>query len=178
MRILKWLLWTMVTLAVLIGGGGLLCPATSHLERSTIIERPPAVVFATLNSFSRFNEWSPWFEMDPTAKYTYSGPGSGVGNRMAWAGNSSVGSGSQEILESQPDNRVVNALDFSGSRAKATFTLVPEGEGTRLVWSFDSEHGYNPINRLFGALLLERLVGDDYEKGLRKLKAVLESDPR
>ncbi|MET0815681.1 MAG: SRPBCC family protein [Pseudoxanthomonas sp.] len=178
MKLLKWLLWTMVALAVLVGGGGLLCPATSHLERSTVIERPPAEVFATLDSFRRFNEWSPWFEMDPTAKYTYSGPASGVGARMAWAGSSSVGSGSQEILESVPHSRIVNALDFGGSQATATFTLAPESNGTRVTWSFDSEHGYNPINRLFGALLLERLVGTDYEKGLAKLKAHLEAGVR
>lgn len=178
MKILKWLLWTMLVLAVLIGGGGLLLPATSHLERSTTIERPPAQVFATLNSFSRFNEWSPWFEIDPAAKYTYSGPASGVGAGMAWVGNSSVGSGNQEILESTPDSRIVNALDFGGSRAKATFQLDPDGNGTQVTWSLDSEHGYNPINRLFGAFLLDGMVGKDYEKGLAKLKGLLESSPR
>lgn len=178
MRILKWLLWTMVALAVLIGGGGLLLPATSHLERSITIERPPGQVFATLNSFSRFNDWSPWFEIDPAAKYAYSGPASGVGARMTWVGNSSVGSGSQEILESTPDSRIVNALDFGGSRARATFQLAPDGTGTRVTWSLDSEHGYNPINRLFGAFLLDGMVGQDYQKGLDKLKATLESGPR
>lgn len=176
MKILKWLLWVVVVLAVLIGGGGLLFPASSHVERSTLIQRPPAEVFTTLNSFGRFNEWSPWFEKDPSAKYTYSGPASGVGAKMAWVGNSSVGSGSQEIIESVADGRIVNALDFDGSQAKATFQLTPDGNGTRVIWSLDSEHGYNPINRLFGALLLDRMVGEDYEKGLAKLKAVLESD--
>jgi hypothetical protein len=42
----------------------------------------------------------------------------------------------------------------------------------------DSKHGYNPVNRWFGALLLDRVVGKDYEKGLAKLKDVLESAPR
>jgi hypothetical protein len=141
MKILKWLLGAAVVLAVLVGGGGLLFPSTSHVERSTVIQRPPAEVFTTLNSFARFNEWSPWFEIDPTAKYTYSGPASGVGARMAWVGNSS-------------------------------------GTGTRVSWSLDSEHGYNPINRLFGAFLLDGMVGKDYEKGLAKLKGVLESSTR
>ena len=178
MKILKWLLWAVVVLAVLIGGGGLLFPATSHLERSILVQRPPAEVFTTLNSFARFNEWSPWFEIDPTAKYTYGGPASGVGAKMAWVGNSSVGSGSQEIIESVPVGKIVNALDFGGSKAKATFQLTPDGNGTRVIWSLDSEHGYNPINRLFGAFLLDGMVGKDYEKGLAKLKGVLEGTPR
>lgn len=178
MRILKWLLWVMVALAALIGGGGLLLPANSHLERSTVIERPPAEVFATLNSFGRFNQWSPWFEIDPSAKYTYSGPASGVGAKLSWVGNSSVGSGSQEIIESVPEGRIVSALDFGGSQAKATFQLTPDGNGTRVTWSLDSEHGYNPINRLFGAFMLDDMVGKDYEKGLAKLKDLLESGAR
>ena len=177
MKLLKWLLWLIVGLGVLVVGGGLLCPATSHMERSTTIERPPAEVFATLNSFQRFNEWSPWFAMDPTAKYVHGGPASGVGARMAWVGISSVGSGSQEIIESVPDSRIVVALDFGGSQAKAAYQLTPAGNGTQVTWMLDSEHGYNPINRLFGALLLERMVGKDYENGLAKLKTVLESQP-
>ena len=178
MKILKWLLWTVAVLAVLVVGGGLLLPGTTHLERSISIQRPPAEVFATLNSFQRFNQWSPWFELDPSAKYTYAGPASGVGAKMAWVGNSSVGSGSQEILESVPDSKIVNALDFGGSQAKAAFLLKPESGGTHLTWTLDSEHGYNPVNRLFGAFLLERFVGKDYEKGLAKLKSVLETEPR
>lgn len=178
MKLPKWLLWLTVGLGVLVVGGGLLCPATSHMERSTTIKRSPAEVFATLNSFQRFNEWSPWFVMDPTAKYTYAGPASGVGAKLAWVGNSAVGSGSQEIVGSVPDRRIVVALDFGGSQAKATYELAPAGDGTRVTWMLDSEHGYNPLNRLFGALLLERMVGKDYESGLAKLKTVLESQPR
>ena len=140
--------------------------------------RPPAEVFATLNSFQRFNEWWPWFDLDPNAKYTYSGPIAGVGAKMAWVGNSAVGRGSQEIIESVPGDRIVNALDFGGSQAMAGYRLTAEGSGTRVSWSMDSAHGYNPVNRWFGALLLDSVVGKDYEKGLAKLKAVLESGPR
>ena len=178
MKLLKWLLVTVVVLGIVLVGGSLFLPATTHVERSASIEAPPAVVFATLDSFEHFNEWSPWFEMDPDATYTYAGPAAGVGARMAWVGNPSVGSGSQEILESVPHTRVVNALDFGGSKAKATYALAPEGTGTQLTWSLDSEHGYNPVNRWFGALALDKMIGRDYEKGLAKLKALLESQPR
>ena len=177
MRLLKWLLAALVLLGVLLMGG-LLLPANSHLQRSVVIERPPAEVFATLNSFQRFNEWSPWFDLDPNAKYTYSGPIAGVGAKMAWVGNSAVGSGSQEIIESVPGDRIVNALDFGGSQAMAGYRLAAEGSGTRVSWSMDSAHGYHPVNRWFGALLLDSVVGKDYEKGLAKLKVVLESGPR
>ena len=106
-----------------------------------------------------------------------SGPVAGVGSKMAWVGSSAIGSGSQEIIESTPDGRIVNALDFGGSQASARYRLVTEGSGTRVAWSMDSAHGYNPVNRGFDAFLLDRRVGKNYEKGLAKLKAVLESEP-
>lgn len=175
MKILKTLLWLGLGLVVLVGGGGLLLPARSHLERSTTIERPQAEVFAMLDGFARFNEWSPWFAMDPEAAYSYSGPKTGKGARMSWRGDSAVGEGSQEIVASEPNGRIVNALDFGGSQATATFDLAAEGNATRVTWSMDSDHGFNPINRIFGAFFLERVVGKDYETGLAKLKTVLES---
>ncbi|MGO4774642.1 SRPBCC family protein [Lysobacter sp. 2RAB21] len=52
-----------------------------------------------------------------------------------------------------------------------------QGAGTRVTWTLESEHGNNLVSRWFG-LLLDSMVGKDYEKGLAKLKQVLESEPR
>lgn len=174
MKLIKWLLMAVVALGLVLVGGSLFLPATSHVERSVHIDKPPAEVFAVLDSFQRFNEWSPWFEMDPNAQYSYAGPAAGVGARMSWVGSPAVGSGSQEIQVSEAPRRIVNALDFGSSQATGTYTLSADGQGTQLVWSLDSEHGYNPINRWFGALFLDRMVGPDFDKGLAKLKALLE----
>jgi hypothetical protein len=177
MKFLRKGLAVVVVLGLLLVAGSLLLPARTHVERSIVIDRPPAQVFATVNSFQRFREWSPWAAYDPQAEYRFEGPASGVGARMSWAGNRSVGSGSQQIVESLPNRRVAIALDFDGSLAQAAYTLVPAGNGTRLTWSFDSNHGYNPMSRMFG-LLFERMLGPDYEQGLAKLKALLENEPR
>ena len=177
MKLLKWTLGTLILLGVLLVLGSLLLPARTHVERSITIQRPPAEVFATLNSFRRFNEWSPWFAADPQAKYTYEGPVESVGAGMRWSGNQAVGTGSQRITESQAPTRVVVALDFGGHPSVATYTLAAEGAGaTRLTWSFDIEHGYNPMSRWFG-LLFDRMMGPDYERGLSKLKSLLETAP-
>lgn len=175
MKLLKWTLGILILLGVLLGAGSLLLPGRTHVERSITIERPPAEVFATLNSFRRFNEWSPWFAADPQAKYTYEGPAEGVGAGMRWSGNQAVGSGSQRITESRAPERVVVALDFDGHPSVATYTLTAEGAGaTRVTWAFDTEHGYNPISRWFG-LLFDRMLGADYERGLAQLKTLSEA---
>ena len=176
MKLLKVLLYLVLALVLVFVIGGYLLPGTSHVERSITIDRPATQVYTMLNSFKRFNEWSPWYEMEPEAMYSYSGPESGVGAAMAWEGKK-VGSGSQRIVESVAATRVVNALDFGGSQATATYALSPDGNGTRITWSLDSEHGNNLVSRWFGPLM-ERMVGPDFEHGLAKLKTVLERDPR
>lgn len=177
MKLLKWVLGVLLLLGVLLVAGSLLLPASTHVERTTVIERPQAEVFAALNSFQRFNQWSPWAEYDPDAIYTFEGPSHGVGAKMSWVGNRSVGSGSQTIRESIPNSRIVVALEFGGDASTASYALAPEGSATRLTWSFDAEHGFNPFARWMG-LLFEKMVGGDYEKGLAKLKALLEGEPR
>lgn len=174
MKAIRWVLAGLAALGLLVGVGSLLLPSSTHVERAITIDRSPDAVFATLNSFERFAAWSPWAEHDPHTRYTFEGPASGVGARMRWTGNRAVGSGSQEIVESVPANRIVVALDFDGSAGRAQYLLEPDGRGTRLTWTFDAEHGYNPMSRILG-LLFDRMIGSDYEKGLRKLKGLLES---
>lgn len=175
MKFIKWVLAAFAVLGLIFVAASLLLPSTTHVERSVVIERSPDHVFATLDSFERFSAWSPWAEYDPQAKYTFEGPARGVGARMRWAGNRAVGSGSQEITASDPQRRIMVALDFDGSQAQATYLLAPEGEGTRVTWAFDSTHGFNPFKRWLG-LLFDRMIGADYEKGLSRLKAMLEQD--
>ena len=43
-------------------------PGTVHIQRETVIEAAPGDVFALVNSYEKFNEWSPWYE---TVSYTH-----------------------------------------------------------------------------------------------------------
>src|SRR6266446_55167 len=68
-------------------------PANYRVVRTATISAPPAVVFAQVNDFHKWEAWSPWAKMDPDAKSTFDGPTSGVGSMFHWAGNSQVGEG-------------------------------------------------------------------------------------
>jgi effector-binding domain-containing protein/uncharacterized protein YndB with AHSA1/START domain len=179
MAVLKKALIALVVIVAVLAAVGLMLPRQVHVERSATIAAPRATVFALLNSYKRFNEWSPWAGLDPNARYTYSGPEAGVGAGMSWVGDpKKVGSGSQEILESQPYERVKTALDF-GDQGKATaeFALVKEGDATRVTWGFDTDLGMNPVGRYFG-LMFDGMIGKDYEKGLAGLKTLAEGLPK
>lgn len=178
MKVLKPILIGLVALILLLALVGLFLPSAAHVERSVRIAAPPAAVYEIANDLHRFNEWSPWFEKDPKAKYSYSGPESGVGSHLEWSSTvSSVGTGSQEIVESVPDRRVRTRLDFGDQgRGEAILVIAPEGAGSRVTWGFDTAFGTNLLGRYFG-LALDSMVGAEYEQGLTKLKALAEAGP-
>jgi hypothetical protein len=51
--------------------------------------------------------------------------------------------------------------------------LEPAGQGTRVTWTNEGDVGSSPINRYF-AQAMDRLVGPDFEAGLKNLKAIAE----
>lgn len=172
----KFLLSVLVLVLILVAVGFVL-PGSVHIERSVVIDAPPAQVFPYVSDFERFNEWSPWARRDPNTRYTFNRT-SGVGARMEWSSEDpDVGSGSQEYTEVRDNEFVKVALDFGDmGQANATHQLTPAEGGTRVTWGFDSEFGNNLIFRYFG-LMMDRWVGADYEQGLANLKAVVESQP-
>jgi uncharacterized protein YndB with AHSA1/START domain len=176
MKTLKGLVYLASAVVVLGLTAGLFLPTSAHVERSITTTASPQTVFELVNGFRRFNEWSPWAQLDHDAKYTFSGPDTGVGARMEWTSDKpDVGSGSQEIIAVEPGRSVTNALDFGQQgRATARLTLTPEAVGTRVVWAFDTSFEGHYFQRYFG-LLMDRFIGPDYEKGLARLKQLAEA---
>ncbi len=174
---LKRILGSLLVVLVLAVAGAYLLPRVVHVQRSVVVARPASAVFPYLNSFHRFQEWSPWAALDPNAKMTYSGPDEGVGAELAWAGNEQIGHGSERIIESDPDRLVAVELDFGGpARAKSALTLAPDGAATHVTWSVDMDVGNSPIGRYMG-LYLNGAIGADYERGLAALRTVVEKVP-
>lgn len=66
-------------------------PDTFHVERSRSIAAPQGKVFAQINDFHQWQQWSPWARLDPTMQVTYSGPDTGVGATQSWVGNNQGG---------------------------------------------------------------------------------------
>jgi len=177
--ILMKIVLVIVLLVVLLAGIGMLLPRQVHVERQIVIDAPRATVFALVDGYKMFNKWSPWADIDPNAKYQTEGPEFGVGAKQSWVGDpKTVGSGSQEIIEAEPVARVKSRLEFGENPpATAEFVLAPEGSGTQVTWSFESDMGAGPVGRWFG-LMMDRFIGPDYEKGLANLKKLAESLPK
>lgn len=151
-------------------------PDSFRVERSITVQAPPDKVFALINDFRRWPEWSPWEKLDPQMKRTFGGAASGPGAVYAWEGNDEVGAGRMEILEAQPGAKVSIKLDFLRpfeGHNTADFTLQAAGTATGVRWAM---HGPSPfVTKLMGVFVdMDRMIGKDFEAGLAQLKAVAE----
>ena len=151
-------------------------PDTFSVQRAASMKAPPEKIFAVVNDFHRWTEWSPWEKLDPAMKRTQSGTPSGKGAIYEWDGNSKAGAGRMEIIESTPATKVGIQLDFikpfEGHNI-AEFTLAPQGETTNVTWAM---HGPAPfISKLMQVFVsMDTMIGKDFEAGLANLKAVVE----
>ena len=149
-------------------------PAKGSVEKSIIIAASDSVVFTKLNSFHDFIAWSPWAKMDVDARYAYEGPASGVGAKMTWSGKS-IGHGSQWIIESIPNQRIKNGINFEDLNGVfySEYILTPTDGGIKVTWTYDGDnHGF------FGKLkwlFMKGPLATQYEEGLHDLKYLIES---
>lgn len=173
----KKILTVLIVVVVLIAVIGFILPRHTVVKRSVTINRPASLVYATVNSFVLFPKWSPWQDLDPNMQQTTEGPRDGVGAKLLWKGNDKVGSGTQLITASTPDQSMASDLDFGDmGTAKSLVTLAPEGSMTRATWAVDMDMGANPIGHYIG-LTMDGMLGKDFASGLGKLKVLVETMP-
>ena len=179
MKVLKKILIAIIIIVALVIVIGFVLPKTRHVERSVVIEAPPCVVFAKVNGFQSFNDWSPFVAVLPDAAYELTGPDFGIGAKIAWTVTEPKPEvGSQTIVASTPYERVDIELDLGAQGlAQSTYYLQPEGDGTRLTWAFDTDLGLDIFGRYFG-LILDRQLGPLYAQGLANLKRIAEDLPK
>src|SRR5262245_54286760 len=84
-----------------------------QVSRQATINAPAEKVFPYLEHSKLAEKWSPWREVDPTAKVAYSGPDEGVGSRTSWTSSGQLGTGSATIVETVPNQRVGVKLEFT-----------------------------------------------------------------
>ena len=145
-----------------------------ELSRSTTVAAPPERVHALLDDFRAWRQWSPWEDVDPDLRRTYTGPERGVGAHYAWVGNKKAGEGTMEVVEDTPSTVAVDLRFLKPFEATnlTRFDLEPAGDGTRVVWTMTGER--NLAFAVMGKLFFDKAIGKDFDKGLARLKAAAE----
>lgn len=174
---MRWLLRIVVALVlvvVFLAGVGFLLPSSYRVERSVEIGAPAAKIYALLADPREWKRWTVWNQRDPAMKMEFSGPASGAGAKWSWT-SKTEGSGAMEFVEARQDERIGYKLSFPefGMQSGGQLTLAPAAGKVRVTWTNEGQLSANPLNRWFG-LMMDRLVGPDFEAGLANLKRLAE----
>lgn len=171
------LLYILVGIIVLILLLAILAPKSYDVSRSTEISRPKSEVFDYLRSLKKMDEWSPWAKKDPNMEKKFIGVDGEVGATSYWNGNKDVGEGEQEIKKIIDGKRIESELRFLKpwkSTSDCYMNIDDAGGGkTKVTWGFSGKNKF-PMS-IFGLFVsMDKMVGKDFEEGMRNLKAVLE----
>lgn len=175
MKIVQWTLAVIGAIALAAVIGGFFVPSSFLVTRSIVVNAPPKKIYDLVVEPKQWTRWSAWNRRDPDMKITYKGPPFGMGARWEWV-SKTEGSGSMELTRVEPDRAVEYSLslpDFN-MKSNGALRLDPDGNGTRVTWTNGGDVGGNPLKHYL-VLMMDRMVGPDFEAGLANLKAVAES---
>src|SRR5260221_1567016 len=174
----------LLAIAVVVAIAGILVwaatrPDDFRVERRADIKAPPEKIFAEINDFHNWVNWSPYEKWDPAMTRNLSGAASGKGAIYEWQGTGKVGQGRMEVLDASA-SKVIIKLDFVKpfpGHNIAEFTMVPAGvpagDMTTVTWAMSGPSPY--IAKVMGIFFnMDKMIGGDFEAGLANLKAVAE----
>ena len=169
---------------------GVLLPDRRHLEESVETNRKLTIVYDTINSLRRFDDWNALVLHDPAVKLKLSGPEAGVGARLDYQSEvEEIGSGSWEITGNEPLKSVTYAMTSNpggnnpfrgrGKNERSTYTLTPtgrSGRNTMITQTYDVDYGWDLLGRYSGMYVASNF-GQDMKLSLSRLTNMLSTVP-
>ena len=174
MKIVQWTLAVVgvVVLAIVVAGVAL--PSKFTVARSVTISAPADRIYDYVVEPRQWAKWSVWQQRDPRMRVAYAGPPFGMGAKWSWE-SAKEGSGNMEFTRVVPNALVEYSLVFAdyGMRSTGAFRLQSVGNATIVTWTNTGDVGGNPLKHYL-AVMMDRMVGPDFEQGLANLKALAE----
>ncbi len=180
-RLIEFLISLAIVVALFLIVGFLL-PSSRHAQASVETNRKMTIVYDTLNSMRRFDDWNPVVLRDPGMDVELLGPAEGVGARLEYSSDESgVGEGSWEIVANQDDRSVTYEItnERRGDNKRTSFILEPTGRNDRnvkITQIYDVDYGMNLLGRYAG-MYVSSNMGRDMESGLSRLSDMLAAVP-
>jgi effector-binding domain-containing protein len=171
-KIFYWVLGLIALLVIV----GFLLPKNYKVEKVGYISSDPDIIYSLISNFQQWHLWAPWTkETDPTSTFYITGEASQVGSAMGWDGEK-FGNGEMVLSELIPGQLVAYTLAFDGGKhtSEGRFIIENQGDSVKVTWIDQGDLGNNPISRYMG-LMMENMMGPDFENGLAKLKTVAEA---
>ncbi len=144
------------------------------VERTIVINAEPSEIYPYIVDLKEWSKWGVWFKRDPNMELNFSGPDRAIGMRSEWKSDTE-GNGEMEITQLEHNRRVLYRLYFPDYDMGSTgaFEIRPTSNGSVVTWRDEGSVDNNPINRYF-ALMMDGMIGPDFEMGLENLKTLAE----
>ena len=169
-RLLLALLIVLVLLAIV----GVMIPNDYEVSRSIEINANKEKIHQYVGDLENWPSWSPWKEGDPSIETTIGEKSTGVGASQSWTGKD--GDGRLVFVKSDEDKGVGYDLFFMGDENKCYAEMIYNDAGDNSVeveWNMVGNINIPVVGGYF-ALMMDRMVGPMFEKGLSNLKTVAE----
>ncbi len=157
---------------------GLMSPKNVTISRKISVDKNAEEVFEHLRSLKNQAQWSPWAERDINMHTEFKGIDGQIGSLHYWKGNKDVGEGEQEITALFPNHRIESELRFL-KPWKATntgfFEIKENHNKVEVVWGFSATYNF-PMNAMMVFINMDKVIGKDFEKGLKKFKTIIEKE--
>ncbi|AFD06495.1 SRPBCC family protein [Solitalea canadensis] len=178
MNILLSILGVLAAVIVLLLIIALFSKKSYTVEREIIINRPNEEVFSYIKHLKNQDNYSKWVMTDPDMKKTFTGNDGSIGFVYAWEENKKAGKGEQEIMGIKPNERIDVEVRFEkpfAGIASVPFSTERVSEyQTRLRWGMTSQMNY-PMNLMLLLMNVDKMLGNDMQQSLVKLKGILEA---
>lgn len=141
-----------------------------NITKTICIRASPELVYARVQDFKQWPQWSPWLCSEPDCPLDFAKDGS----TYAWDGKI-IGSGSLTRVEEIKNQRLVLSLKFIKpwkSISKVIFSFEEKGGGTEVTWTMN---GSLPFYLFFLKSMMTCIIGMDYDRGLKMLKEYVET---
>ena len=171
-KIVIWILGIVLVLVII----GFFLPKTYKVERSVYIKAKPELIYDLTSNFNKWKLWIPWTRaIDSTAVFSLEGKEGQLGSVWKWEGKV-LGNGQMTATEFVPAQLFAYDLAFDKGKykSKGRITIETAADSCKVSWIDEGDLGYNPVNRYFG-LMMDKMMGPDFEKGMKKLKTVCEA---
>lgn len=170
-KLLKILLIILAVLVAAFAVLAMMAPRKYDFSRSIYIKADKQIVWDQISLWKNFNNWSPWFELDTAMKQQIEGTDGETGSKYSWE-SKAAGSGDMVNTVMKPLESREYELRFADwdGMSVCAMTLKDSAGGSIVSWSMKGENG--AVGAVFMYLMggIEKAVGKDYEKGLKKLK--------
>jgi uncharacterized protein YndB with AHSA1/START domain len=180
MNILKWVIVSLLSLALLIIAIAFALPNAYSVSRTVTINAPAEKIYSLIAAPKQWKNWSVWNQRDPVMQMTFSGPDSGTGAGWDWQ-SKSQGNGGMKFTSAKVHQKLDYELHFEGMGKPSTGSILLEpttagtssATATKVTWSMQGSTEGEFMMKLF-APFIDKMVGADFSEGLNNLKNLAE----